>query len=51
MPQCILNTIISYVTDFKHFGEIDTNFHDIEVIDRMEKCVVKNKNGLTISTS
>lgn len=51
MPQCIIETILSYITELKKLGHIDTNFHDIEVVDRMEKCVVRNRDGLTISTA
>lgn len=51
MPQALINTVVSYVTELKRLGNIDTNFHDIEVIDRMEKCVVRNRDGLTISTA
>jgi len=32
-------------------GTIETAIHDVEVIDRMEKCIVRDKCGLTINTS
>ena len=50
MPQIVINTIISFITEITRLGKIDTDYEDIEVVDRMEKCVVKSKNGLTIST-
>lgn len=50
MPQEIILDIISKLDSLDKIGEIETDFHDIEVIDRMEKCIVKNKKGLTISS-
>lgn len=51
MPQIILSSIISELNSLEKIGYIDTDFHDLEVIDRMEKCIVKNREGLTISCS
>ena len=45
----ILN-IISKLDSLDKIGNIETDFNDIEVIDRMEKCIVKNKKGLTINS-
>ena len=49
MPQNIIDYIILNLDSINKIGRIDTDFHDIEVIDRMEKCIVKNKEGLIIS--
>lgn len=49
IPQNIVDNIILNINSINKIGKIDTDFHDIEVIDRMEKCIVKNKEGLTIS--
>lgn len=51
MPNIIVEKILNYIDNIKKIGYIDTQIHDIEVIDRMEKCIVKDKNGLTISTA
>ena len=48
IPQNIVDGIILSINSINKIGKIDTDFHDIEVIDRMEKCIVKNKEGLTI---
>lgn len=51
MPQEVINGIISKIDKLEKVGYIDTDIHDLEVIDRMEKCIVTDRNGLTISTS
>lgn len=48
IPQNIVDNIILNINSINKIGKIDTDLHDIEVIDRMEKCIVKNKEGLTI---
>lgn len=50
MPQSIVNSIIEEIDKLEKIGYMDTDIHEIEVIDRMEKCIVKNRNGLKIST-
>lgn len=51
MPQTVIQKIMTEITTLDKLGYIDTDIHDIEVIDRMEKCIVKNRNGLKISSS
>ena len=51
MPQVVIQKIMTEIDTLDKVGYIDTDYHDIEVIDRMEKCIVKNRNGLKISTS
>lgn len=51
MPQEVIDGIISKIDKLEKVGYIDTDIHDLEVIDRMEKCIVTDRNGLTISTS
>lgn len=51
IPQQVIDGIISKITSLEKVGYIDTDIHELEVIDRMEKCIVKDRNGLTISTS
>lgn len=51
IPQQIINKILSYIDRLKKIGNIETQIYDTEVIDRMEKCVVKNKDGLIVSTA
>jgi hypothetical protein len=51
MPQSILTQILTYIDDIKKLGTVETSSYDVEVVDRMEKIVVKDKNGLEISTA
>lgn len=51
MPQGVINEIIKKINTLDKVGYIDTDIHDLEVIDRMEKCIVKDRDGLAISTS
>lgn len=45
----IIKNILSKITNLKDIGYIDTDIYDIEVIDRMEKCIVKKRDGQKIS--
>lgn len=51
MPYIVIQRIMTEINSLDKVGYIDTDIHDIEVIDRMEKCIVKNRNGLKISSS
>lgn len=51
MPQIVIKNIMEKIDSLDKVGYIDTDIHDIEVIDRMEKCIVKNRDGLSISTA
>lgn len=51
MGQNVIDKVISKIDRLEKVGYIDTDIHDLEVIDRMEKCIVTDRNGLTISTS
>lgn len=50
MPDKIVSRILTYIHQLKDLGTIETQNYDLEVIDRMEKCIVTNKDGLKIST-
>lgn len=50
MPSSVIPAIKEKITSLKHIGEIQTEYHDVEVIDRMERCIVKDRYGLMIST-
>jgi hypothetical protein len=50
MPQVVCDKILTYINELNKLGTIETEMYDLEVIDRMEKCIVKDRNGLTIST-
>lgn len=50
MPRVVADTILTYIDNLKKLANIETDNQDIEVLDRFERCVVKNKNGLQIST-
>lgn len=51
MPQDVINKIITYIDELRKIGSIDTQNYDVEVLDRMEKIVVRNKEGLVISSA
>lgn len=51
IPYLIIQGILSEIDSIEKVGYIDTDIYDTEVIDRMEKCIVKDKKGLTISTA
>lgn len=51
IPDCIIVQLISMLNTIDKIGTIETAIHDVEVIDRMEKCIVRDKCGLTINTS
>lgn len=50
MPQLIIDAIIKKIDSLDKVGTIETDIHELEVIDRMEKCIVKDRKGLEIST-
>lgn len=50
MPQAVIDTILTYIDELRKIGDIATRTYDVEVIDRMEKVIIKQKEGLTIST-
>ena len=50
MPQSIIDAIIKKIDSLDKVGNIETDIHELEVIDRMEKCIVKDRKGLEIST-
>ena len=51
MPQTIIEHLMSKIDELDKIGTIETDMHEVEVIDRMEKCIVKKKEGQKISTS
>ena len=51
LPEVILGKIFSYINQLKQIGTIETQIYDTEVVDRMEKCIVKDRYGLIISTA
>lgn len=48
IPIALIDDVFEEINTLKKLGEITTNEQDLEVIDRYEKCIVKNRNGLTI---
>lgn len=50
MPQLVVQELMGELNEIDKIGTIETDIHDLEVIDRMEKCIVKNRKGLTINT-
>lgn len=51
MPDIVISKIINYINELDKVGEMETEIYDTEVVDRMEKCIVKNRDGLAISTA
>lgn len=51
IPDSIVQQILSNIKKLQDFGTIQTSIYDVNVIDRMEKCTVKDKEGLFISTT
>ena len=51
MPTEVVQKIMEQIDTLDKIGYIKTDIHDLEVIDRMEKCIVKDRNGLSISIS
>lgn len=51
ISELIIEKIIEYIDNIKKIGSIETQIEDTEIIDRMEKCIVKDKGGLIINTS
>lgn len=51
MPEIALAKIFTYINELKKLGTIETEIYETEVVDRMEKCIVKDRYGLIISTA
>lgn len=51
MPTEVVQKIMEQIDTLDKIGYIKTDIHDLEVIDRMEKCIVKDRSGLSISIS
>jgi len=49
IAQTIIQKIIEEIKTFKDIGEIKDEIYQLDVIDRMEKCIVKKKQGQEIS--
>ena len=45
----IIQEVIKKIEKIQQIGYTDTNIYDIEAIDRMEKCIVKKRDGQKIS--
>lgn len=48
MPQEVIDYIAEEITDFTHTGRIVNDLYEIQTIDRFERCVVKDRQGLKI---
>lgn len=51
IPKKVIEKVMEKIDELKKVGEIETDIHDLEVIDRMEKCIVKKKEGQKISVT
>lgn len=48
MPQEVIDFIAEEITDFSKTGHFENDLYEADVIDRFEKCVVKDRKGLQI---
>lgn len=48
MPEYIIYKIRQELAELNHIGKIETNISHLEVVDRMEKCLVTNRDGFKI---
>ena len=48
MPQEVVDFIAEEITDFSKTGHFENDLYEADVIDRFEKCVVKDRKGLQI---
>lgn len=51
MPEIIGSRVFNYINEIKKLGTIETQIEDVEYNDSMQKAIVKDKYGLTISTA
>lgn len=51
MPEVVVKKILSYIDELNKIGTIETQIYDTECVDRFEKCIVENEEGMIISTS
>ena len=51
LPAGVISEILNKIDTLDKIGYIDTDIQDVEVIDRLESCIVKDKGGLKISTT
>ena len=51
MPQPIIDQIIKKISNLQDFGKIDNELYESKMIERWEKCIVKNPDGLLIDTA
>lgn len=51
LPEIIISKVFNYINELKKLGKIETQIEDTEYVDTMQKCIVKDKYGLTVSTA
>lgn len=49
MPLDVIKKVMDYIIAPDRFSNLDTVNYDIEILDRMEKCKVENRDGFEIS--
>lgn len=50
LPENVIQQIFAYINELNKLGTIETNNYNVEVVDRMEKVIIRNKEGLLISS-
>ena len=50
IPDSVVKQILLQIKTLKDFEDFSRSIYNVDVIDRMEKCIVTNKDGLEIST-
>lgn len=51
MPQKVIDTLLNQIESLKQVNSFHNDIYKTQSIDRMEKCIVKNRSGLTISAA
>ena len=50
LSQDTIEKILSYIDELSKIGTIQTDNHNLEVVDRFERCTVREKTGFSVST-
>lgn len=50
MPEIVAFALRDALVNISDVGEVETSIGNPEIVDRMEKCIVKDRKGLKIST-
>lgn len=51
LNDCVVHGLANDIKTYQDITKLNTNISDTEIVDRMEKCLVTNKNGLEIDVA